>query len=426
MLHIEDTYIREHLLDGNFGLEKESLRVNEDGTFAQTAHPFSEEEEYIVKDFCENQIEINTSVTPGAEEAVQELYSHQKKIQQKLMDLPHREVLWCFSNPPYIKNEQDIPVAKFCGTYESKAAYRNYLSDKYGRYKMTFSGIHVNYSFRETLLQADFSLSEDTDFIIYKNKLYLDLAQKMAIYGWILVAITAASPILDSSFVEKGVFGKDVFAGMASVRCSEMGYWNDFSPLFDYSDIHSYVNSIREYVDIGLLLAPSELYYPIRLKPAGENTLLSLEKKGVNHIELRMFDLNPLRPEGVEKKDIVFAQLLMVWLASVPARTFSKREQIQAVQNFKNAAHYDLKTVKITVPGGEICSVVHAARNIIAEMKEFYGRLGIDVQEVLEFEESKFVDGDNRYAWQIRKEFRDEYVKKGLLLARERQEECYV
>ncbi|MEI3339731.1 MAG: hypothetical protein V8R80_07105 [Eubacterium sp.] len=44
----------------------------------------------------------------------------------------------------------------------------------------------------------------------------------MALYGWLLVAITAASPILDSSFVEKGIFDRDVFTGMASVRCSEM------------------------------------------------------------------------------------------------------------------------------------------------------------------------------------------------------------
>ena len=33
MLHIENEYIREHLLDGAFGIEMESLRILEDGTF---------------------------------------------------------------------------------------------------------------------------------------------------------------------------------------------------------------------------------------------------------------------------------------------------------------------------------------------------------------------------------------------------------
>ena len=40
MLHIENEYIREHLLDGVFGIEMESLRVVGDGMLSQTAHPF--------------------------------------------------------------------------------------------------------------------------------------------------------------------------------------------------------------------------------------------------------------------------------------------------------------------------------------------------------------------------------------------------
>ena len=63
------------------------------------------------------------------------------------------ERLWVLGNPPYIENEKDIPVALFEGENVSKTAYRDYLSDKYGRYKMTFSGIHVNFSFSEELLQ---------------------------------------------------------------------------------------------------------------------------------------------------------------------------------------------------------------------------------------------------------------------------------
>ncbi len=208
---------------------------------------------------------------------------------------------------------------------------------------MTFSGIHVNYSFSEELLKIDFNLQEETDYQKYKNRFYLILAQKMAAYGWLIVAVTAASPLLDSSFVEKGIYDGDIFTGMASVRCGEMGYWNEFVPILDYHDISAYADSIQKYVDMGLLKAASELYYPIRLKPAGENTLESLRKNGVNHIELRMFDLNPLADVGLEEKDVVFAQLLMVWLVSTPNQPFSEKDQIQAVQNFKNAARYDLK-----------------------------------------------------------------------------------
>lgn len=286
---------------------------------------------------------------------------------------------------------------------------------------MTFSGIHVNYSFSEELLKLDFEFHKGKDYKKYKNHFYLELAQKMAAYGWLLVAVTAASPLLDSSFVEKGVYDQDVFTGMASVRCGEMGYWNEFAPIFNYQDISSYADSIQRYVDKGLLKAASELYYPIRLKPAGENNLDSLRKNGVNHIELRMFDLNPLADAGLEEKDVIFAQLLMVWLASTPSQPFKEKDQIQAVQNFKNAARYDLKTVKILTPSGKIYSVANAALAVIDKMKEFYHKLDFDVEEILQFEYEKFTEAENRYAWKIRKQFGNGYVKKALQLAKERQ-----
>lgn len=335
-------------------------------------------------------------------------------------------LLNCFSNPPYIRSEEDIPVARFFGTQADKTAYREYLSDRYGRYKMAFSGIHVNYSFDETLLREDFALSGEEDFAEYRNQLYVVLAEKAAAYGWLLVAVTAASPLLDSSFVEKGRFDTDTFNGMASTRCSEMGYWNYFAPIFDYADIRAYANSIQRYVDDGLLRFPTELYYPVRLKPRGVNNLNTLREYGVDHIELRMFDLNPLVPSGIEERDLIFAQLFLVWLASTPREAFSAKAQVQAAQNFKNAAHYDLKTVKIVLPDGMVDSVAASALKVLNRMAEFYWDFPDPVREVLEFQRNKFLDADNRYAWQIRRIYGGGFVKKGMELARRRQEEADV
>lgn len=75
---------------------------------------------------------------------------------------------------------------------------------------MTFSGIHVNFSFSDELLQGSFRIHGGGSFQDYKDKLYLKLASSLAVYGWILTAVTAASPLFDSSFVEKGVCGGDV------------------------------------------------------------------------------------------------------------------------------------------------------------------------------------------------------------------------
>ena len=425
VLHADHPKIRSLLLKGNFGLEKENLRVDEEGFLSHTSHPF-QNDEHIVRDFCENQTEINTSVAKSAEEAVQALNQYDRHIQKTLKHLPKREYLWPFSNPPYIRNEEDIPVARFYGEQASKTEYREYLSDRYGRYRMALSGIHVNYSFDEALLREDFALSGEPDFDEYRNQLYVALAEKAAAYGWLLVAVTAASPLLDSSFVEKGKFDTDTFNGMASTRCSELGYWNYFAPIFDYSNIRAYADSIQRYVDDGLLRFPTELYYPVRLKPGGVNNLTTLREQGVDHIELRMFDLNPLVPGGIEVRDLIFAQLFLVWLACIPREALSVKDQVQAVQNFKNSAHYDLKTVKIVLADGEVNSVANAALKVLDRMTDFYQGFPESVQEVLDFQREKFIDADNRYAWKIRRAYDGGFVKKGLELARQRQENADV
>ena len=480
MLHIEDEQVRLHLLQGNFGLEKESLRVTGDGAMAHTPHPFPGDP-YIVRDFCENQTEINTGVHPSAAGAVEELRCHHQRIIDTLQALPEKEYLWPSSNPPFLRNEEDIPVAQFTGEQAGKTVYRNYLSDKYGRYKMTFSGIHVNYSFSDELLAADWEAGGKTEegFVAHRSRLYLDLAQALVSYGWILTALTAASPVLDSSYFEKGgmagadriaaaadrqsyadwtakVAGAspdaarlrrshDVFTGMASVRSSELGYWNAFAPIFDYRNERAYADSVEGYIRRGFVQAASELYYPIRLKPPGENTLANLREGGIDHIELRMFDLNPLDAAGLDKRDVLFAQLLIIYLACTPHRPLTDSEQVQAVQNYKNAARYDLKTVKIVTPDGESVPAADAGERILGRMRSFFralpegkpfhapcpdfpegGNEGLStidkIEEILDFEYGKITNPMQRYAWQIRSRLHAGHSEDMLALAKERQD----
>lgn len=86
---------------------------------------------------------------------------------------------------------------------------------------------------------------------------------------------------------------------------------------------------------------------------------------------------------------------------------------MQAVQNFKNAAHYDLKTVKIVMPDGTACSVVKAAKRIIDAMEAFFDDFGTSVHECLAFQRLKFEDPHTRYAWKIREEYGQGFVARG-------------
>ena len=411
MFEYKNAKIREFLLDGEFGIEKESLRINKDGSFAQSKHPFIDNKN-IVRDFCENQLEINTGVSNSAKEAVDELNSFERQVRNKLKDLG--EYLWPFSNPPYIKSEEDVPIAKFEGIMSEKTEYRNYLSKVYGKYKMTFSGIHVNYSFSEELLQENFKLSPEKIFKEYKNKLYLNLAKNYVTNGWLVTTLLASSPLLDSSFLNKGKTGQTDFIGMASVRCSELGYWNHFVPIIRYDSLPEYTASIWNMIDEGLLASQTELYYPVRLKPAGTNSLEALEKNGVNHIELRNIDVNPYAYAGMEVRDLEFIQLLLVYDACIDSERLTKDMQVRASLNFKNAAHYDIDTTCIMLNNKEIISVRKAAINLLNQIESFYKDINIDVSSTISYQKEKLLDSGKRYAEKVMNDFSGHFVEKGL------------
>ena len=133
-------------------------------------------------------------------------------------------------------------------------------------------------------------------------------------------------------------------------------------------------------------------------------------------------DLNPFELSGINLKDLKFIQLLYIWILSNPRKELSLRDQVQAAQNFKNAAHYDLKTVKIVIPNGQSRSVVKTGLDVMEKMKAFYHDFPDDVQDILAFEEEKFKIPEKRYAWMIREQFEDDFADKGLELARTLQE----
>ena len=61
---------------------------------------------------------------------------------------------------------------------------------------------------------------------------------------------------------------------------------------------------------------------------------------------------------------------------------------------------------------------------MISFMREFYQDFPQEIHDILDFEDEKFIDPDNRYAWQIRKQYATNFVEKGLELAKLRQKEA--
>ena len=407
--------VKETLYSGGFGLERETLRVDMEGRLSQTLHPFGNDP-HISRDFCENQVEIITPPTGSPREAVASLLAFHRKASEKLRSLPTgQEVLWPFSNPPEISGEDEIPIARFSGTQSDKTTYREYLARKYGKRKMLFCGIHCNFSFHESLLQAGFEESAIETFREYKNSVYLTLAQRLVEYGWLIVWLTAASPVSDPSLFDEGVEG----SRYASPRCGDLGYWNDFVPVLQYGSITDYTDSIWRYIKEGSIVSPSELYYPIRLKPKGENRLDHLRTIGVNHIELRMLDVNPLTPAGIFEEDIAFIQLLILWLMSLEESDLDEAAQRAAVKNIRNAALYDEQDI-IIEHRGENTPIREAAAEVWHAMRSFFRSVDAseEVFAILDYQRHKLNDARNRYAVKIREQFGEKYSSKGIALAK--------
>lgn len=356
---------------GKFGIERETLRVDDHGRLAQTAHPFVSDE-HITRDFCENQIELVTPVANSIEEALGFLAELDEKTRKVLSE--NGESIWLYSNPPHFDSEDEIPIADFIGDHSSKRAYREVLQHKYGKRLMLFSGIHFNFSFAEELLHE--LNTENENFHSFKDKLYLRLYKKLMVHSYLLVLLTASSPYYDASLDKDGKKGI-IMSEYSSLRNSKRGYWNKFLPILDHRDLKTFTGSIKKHIVTGSLYSASELYLPIRLKPKGLNSLENLAANGVDHIELRMFDLNPSAPLGIDGRDLEFAHLLILYLLSLPDLNFTPELQEKAVSDHKNAA--------LLNPDSEL---LERAESVLEKMERHFSN-NVKALEIIGFEKGK-------------------------------------
>ena len=184
------------------------------------------------------------------------------------------------------------------------------------------------------------------------------------------------------------------------MRCGKEGYWNDFLPVLDFSGVSSYCESIESYVRSGMLYSSSELYLPVRLKPRGANTLEAL-RNGIDHIELRMLDLNPLETTGIALEDLRFLQLFLIWCSFLPEHVPDEKEQANAISNMKHAALFDERKIWIR-EGAVLKPVREAALEVLSEMACTFETLGcFDVLRTIEYQKCKLLIPGSRCAEQV-------------------------
>ena len=296
------------ILQANFGIERESLRVDRQGKLAHTPHPSClgarSFHPYIQTDFCEFQMELITPVAKSTTEA--------RRLLGAITDVAGRsiatdEILWPLSMPPRLKAEE-VQVARLENDFERH--YRNYLAEKYGTKLQAISGIHYNMELGKDLVEALFQESDQTDMITFKNALYLKLAQNYLRYRWVITYLFGAAPI-----AEQGFFDKEVPEPVRSFRNSDHGYVNKEEIQVSFASLEDYVSAIETYIKQGDLIAEKEFYSAVRFR--GQKVNRSFLDKGITYLEFRNFDLNPFERIGISQDTMDTVHLLLLaflWL----------------------------------------------------------------------------------------------------------------
>lgn len=301
------------ILQATFGLERESLRVTQEGRLAATKHPDSlgsrNFHPSIQTDFSEQQLELITPIAQSTREA--------RRLLGAITDVAGRsiardELLWPLSMPPRL-TEEEIVIARLENDFERH--YREGLARKYGKKLQTISGIHYNIELGPDLMAALFQLSGEEDFVRFKNALYLKLARNFLRYRWFLTYLYGASPL-----AEEGFYPQAPAEPVRSLRNSDYGYVNDPHIQVSYASLQTYVQSIEDYVASGDLSAEKEFYSPVRFRGQKQNR--AYLSQGVTYLELRCFDLNPFDVLGISQfaMDTVHLFLLaLLWLDDLEA-----------------------------------------------------------------------------------------------------------
>lgn len=350
--YIIENNLQEELFRGNFGLEKENVRVTEDGRLALTPHPeiFGSklENPYIKTDFSQSQLELITPVCNTMEEVYNFLATLENIVSIELSE--SGEYLWPQSNPPILPKEELIPIA----TYENnelgkeEEAYREKLAEKYGKKKQLICGIHYNFSFEDDFLRILYDkFGENKTFREFKDDIYLGIARNFLKYKDLLVELTGASPVFHNTYMKCCVEQSDIlkdearyFPGIKSLRNSHCGYRNKEDFVVSYDTLDKYINDINILVKEGLLESPKEYYSPVRLKAFGDKDMLkALKKNGISYLEFRILDLNPIYENGIgiDTLYLMHAFILYMFLKGEDTLDInSEEDKIRVIEDVKD------------------------------------------------------------------------------------------
>ena len=285
------------------GIEREGLRCDKNGILSKKKHPKAFDDRmknnFITTDWGEAQIELRTPACKSTIECEEKLNEITNVV---LCELNNQdELLWPYSMQCILPREEEFPWGDY-GDFIEEHEYEMYLYRKYG-YKMhCMSGIHVNVSFNKILferIKKNFKNIPDN-----LDDAYLKIMRVFLKKAWMLMYFFGATPLqLEDKETSK-----------ISLRNSERnGFGNAKKIEIDLSNKESYILSVEKLISLGNIKTAKEVYLPIRIKSKHKNnTLQELKESEINHIEVRLCDINPLDKCGINKKQMDIMILFLI------------------------------------------------------------------------------------------------------------------
>jgi len=457
---------------GRKGIEKESLRTTSEGYLAQTPHPTqlgaALTHPNITTDYSEALLELVTAPHKNIRDAIQELDDIHHFVYANLGG----NLLWNASMPCIVHGESAIPIARYgrSNAAKMKEVYRLGLGHRYGRVMQAIAGVHFNYSLPDHFWPALQTLEKDTsDSQAFRSAGYFRLIRNYLRHDWLTLYLFGASPALCVSFFTdhqgrmfQTLDEHTVFEPYGTtLRMSDIGYQN--KPGLDVSLNHvaEYVDSLNQAVatphppfsEIGVQIAgeyrqisdhilqiANEYYNAIRPKQimkAGERPTTALANRGVQYVEVRSLDINPLDPIGVNEDQLRFTEMLLIFCALQDSPEFDQTSEEMIRHNQRQVALYGRQPdLPLTSPEGEK-TLQSWAGNLMQQLKPLAASLdehedNIPYQQALNTQQQK-VENPNLtpsaimlrkmreqnlsfygYAIQLSKQWQDRYAKRPL------------
>ena len=368
---------------GNFGLEKENIRVNSKGELSLRKHPkiFKEDNPYISRDFSESQVEM---ITPTCD-SIDEVYDFMENLNNIVISELDNEYLWPQSNPPILPDDESlIPVAQLEDIELRK--YREELVKKYGAKKQLISGVHFNFSFKDEVLEKMYELSDSkSSFRDFKDGVYFKIGRNFLRNRWFLNYLIGASPIFHETYIEgcvkkatKVTEDSYKFDGIHSVRNSACGYKNKVDFFISHKNPKEYVRDIKNLVDNGEIQAAKEYYSAIRFKNVSSgNSLDNILNDGVQYIEVRILDLDPTSDWGISKDSLKLIYVFLLLMLFDEDVEYSKEVHEECVRNSdKLIEDTDLVTIN-----GENIPLKIAGLNMIIKIESLLSEIFSDDED---------------------------------------------